>query len=494
MRLAAEAGAFEFAAAEFGAAAFHAGEAGHAHAAHTGHAAGHFAAAGGAAAEEAAGELGHGAFVFHEAAHHVELFDELIDFHDGAAGAVGNAFAAGAVEEVGFGAFGGGHGEDHCFDVLHAFVVYRTSEFLHFAHARDHAEDAFKGSELFHEAHLGEEVVEVELGFLKAFGHAEGLFFIDLFGGFFDEGDDVAHAEDALGHAVGVEDFELLDFFPNAEEFDGAAGDLTHGEEGAAAGVAIQFGHDEAGDADGFVEGFGDGDGLLAGGGVGDEEGLAGLDKGGDFFEFVDEGAVDVLSAGGVEDGDHGALLGEPFEGGFGGADGIDFAGCGGPDGGVEGIAEDLELLDGGGAIEVEGDEDGAFALFFEPVGELGGGGGFAGAVEADHEDALGGLQVQGRGAAAEDFDEFVVEDFDDLLAWGDGAEDFLAHGFGFDGFEEVFGDLEIDVGLEEGEADVLHGVGDIRLADAAEPAQFFEGVFEFVGEEREHGLKGRVD
>ena len=68
----------------------------------------------------------------------------------------------------------------------------------------------------------------------------------------------------------------------------------------------------------------------------------------------------------------------------------------------LPGIAYDLDEAeqDGGGAIEVAGDEQRAAALLFEPVGEFGGGGGFAGAVEAADED-VGRLDEVERGLVA---------------------------------------------------------------------------------------------
>ncbi len=46
-----------------------------------------------------------------------------------------------------------------------------------------------------------------------------------------------------------------------------------------------------------------------------------------------------------------------------------------------------------------------------------------AGAVEADDEDARRLVEIQGLGIAAEQGDEFVVEDLDDLLAGRDAAQ-----------------------------------------------------------------------
>lgn len=268
--------------------------------------------------------------------------------------------------------------------------------FFDFVEAGDEAHEAFHVAEFLDHFHLVEEVGEVEAAFLHAFHGAHGVVFADFVGDLFDHSDDIAHAEDAVGHAFGVEFGELVEFFAFADEFDGFAGDGAHGECGAAAGVAVEFGEDDAGDADGVVEVLGDGDGLLSGGGVGDEECFLGFEEVVEAFEFGDEAFVDFLAAGGVEEED-GALLGfGPDEGFLGDFEDVGFAGGGGVAGDVDLFREGGELVDGGGAVEVAGDEEGAAAFFFEAACEFGGGGGFTGAVEAADEDSGGGIEVEG--------------------------------------------------------------------------------------------------
>ncbi len=80
--------------------------------------------------------------------------------------------------------------------------------------------------------------------------------------------------------------------------------------------------------------------------------------------------------------------------------DDIGFAGCRGVAGDVDLFGERGELVDGGGAVEVAGDEQRAAAFVFQAFGEFGGGGGFAGAVEAADEDAGGRVEVE-RGLVA---------------------------------------------------------------------------------------------
>jgi hypothetical protein len=113
------------------------------------------------------------------------------------------------------------------------------------------------------------------------------------------------------------------------------------------------------------VEGLGDVDGFLAERAVGDEQDLVGLDAGAEVFDLLDQVLVDLEPAGGVEDDAVGG-------GGAGGGEG------GGADGGhvlrgavgVEGElllpGEDLELVDGGGAVDVAGGDERAVAAFLE--------------------------------------------------------------------------------------------------------------------------------
>ena len=55
--------------------------------------------------------------------------------------------------------------------------------------------------------------------------------------------------------------------------------------------------------------------------------------------------------------------------------------------------------------------------------------------------------------------DEFVVDDFNDLFGRRERGGDFLADGASADVVDELGDDGEVDVGLEEGEADLAEGV-----------------------------------
>ena len=115
--------------------------------------------------------------------------------------------------------------------------------------------------------------------FLRSFSSSfAACFGVERLLGALDEREDVAHAEDPAGEAVGVEDLEGVGLLAGAHELDRDAGDGRDRERRAAAGVAVDLGQDQAGDGHRGGERLGDGDGLLAGHRVDDEQRLDRLD------------------------------------------------------------------------------------------------------------------------------------------------------------------------------------------------------------------------
>ncbi len=350
------------------------------------------------------------------------------------AGALGDAAAAAIIKDGGLVALALGHGlDDRLGAVDLAFVDVHALELS--ADAGEEAQKVFHGAHGADLFELAQEVVQGEGALRHFLGDFLGFGFGDLGLGFFDEGDDIAHAENAGGDAVSVEFFDGVELFADADVFDGLAGDGLDGEGGAAAGVRVELGDDDAVEFKLLVEGFGGVDRILAGHGVDDEEDLMGVERGVDLLQLVHEGVIDVEAACGVEDEDVGTF-------GFGGGEGV-FADLGGnADGfavlgdfigfGVEVdlsaaahfgdlFGEDLELRDGCGALEVSGAEHDVFALLFELGGELATGGGFAGALEAAHHDDGGaGGDEHETGLVflvAHELNELVIDELDHLLA-----------------------------------------------------------------------------
>ena len=81
---------------------------------------------------------------------------------------------------------------------------------LHLAHAGQHAQQVGDRAHLADRHHLLEEVLEREaLAGGELAGHPLGLLGVEGLLGLLDQGEHVAHAEDARGHPLGVEDVEV---------------------------------------------------------------------------------------------------------------------------------------------------------------------------------------------------------------------------------------------------------------------------------------------
>ena len=81
------------------------------------------------------------------------------------------------------------------------------------------------------------------------------------------------------------------------------------------------------------------------------------------------------------------------------------------------------------------------------------------------------------RSPAESSVDELVVDDLHDLLAGRQALEDLRPDRLLADARDEVLDDLEVDVGLEQGQADLAHRGIDVGLADPAAAGQRAEGL-----------------
>ena len=141
-------------------------------------------------------------------------------------------------------------------------------------------------------------------------------------------------------------------------------------------------------------------------------------------------------------------------------------------------LADDAQLVDGGGAVDVAGHQQRAAALAAVELAQLGRVGGLAVALQtAHHQHGLAlVLDAQGLGfLAAHQAGEFLVDDLDHLLGGGQAFHDLLAHRpFGHLG-AEVLGHLVVDIGFQQRHAHFPHGRLDVRLIELALAAQLFE-------------------
>ena len=131
-------------------------------------------------------------------------------------------------------------------------------------------------------------------------------------------------------------------------------------------------------------------------------------------------------------------------------------------------------------------------ALIAQPAAELAGQRRLAGTLQAGQHDhrrrVLGELQPAG--LAAEDRDELLVDDLDDLLGRVQRPRDLFAQRARLDRGDELAHDRQGDVGLEQGDANLARNRVDIGLGEAAFAAQSGEDGREPVSEGVEHALQ----
>ncbi len=267
--------------------------------------------------------------------------------------------------------------------------------------------------------------------------------------------------EEGFDEFFGVEGFDVVGGFADADEFDGDVELVADGDDDAAFGGAVEFGEEDTSDVDGFEEFLGLADGVLAGRRVEHQQhfvwgiGDALFDDAADFGELAHQVVLRVQAAGGVDD-EH---VDVAIDGGV-----TRIKGNGGGVGShlvlhdlhINPLRPDGELLDGGGAEGVAGGDHDGLALGFEVAAELGDGGGFAGTVDAGDEDdgGAGGGELKLAGFDGPVGFHFGFEKLEDFIAGGNfsvfprGIE--VGHDFG-SGFDaEVGGDEALLEFVEE--------------------------------------------
>ena len=218
--------------------------------------------------------------------------------------AVGDTQPAGSVDDLRVGPLGRRHAADDRLHPVELAVVDGGQRVLHLARAGQHAQQVADRAHLADRQHLLEEVLERQLAAADLRGGGLGLLGVEVLFGLLDQAEHVAHAEDAAGHPVGMEDVEVLELLAGGREQDRHAGDLAHRQRRAAAGVAVELGQHHAGEADALAERLGRGDGVLADHRVEHEDHFVGVDGLADRGGLAHQLFVDAEAARGVDDDD----------------------------------------------------------------------------------------------------------------------------------------------------------------------------------------------
>ena len=120
--------------------------------------------------------------------------------------------------------------------------------------------------------------------------------------------------------------------------------------------------------------------------------------------------------------------------------------------------------------------------LLFHVARQLGGGGGLTGALEAHHHDHGGAVIGQGQlgSAAAHEVRQLLIDDLHHLLRGSQAVQHICAHGALRDGSNKFLDHFVADVGLQQSEAYLAHGLPDIVFRQAALAPQALESHIQF--------------
>ena len=311
-----------------------------------------------------------------------EPLDKLIDLTDRDTRSVGDTQPTRSVDDFRIGTLGGRHAADDRLQTVERLVVDGRQRVLHLARAGQHAQQVADGPHLADRQHLLEEVLQRQLAAADLRGRFLGPFGVEHLLGLLDEREHVAHAQDAARHPVRVEDVEVLELLTARREQDRHAGDLSHRQCGTTAGIAVELGQHHTGEADALTERLGGGHGVLADHRVEHEDHFVGIDGVADRGGLAHQLVVDAEPARGVDDDDVEVLGLGLGEAGSRHRDGI--TGCrivgpfngpcvGGEDLDTGPLADDLELVDGTGTLQVAGNEQRRIPLILKPFRELSG-------------------------------------------------------------------------------------------------------------------------
>ena len=291
------------------------------------------------------------------------------------------------------------------------------------------------------------------------------------------------------GDAARMEIFQRVGLFAGADQLDRLARHRAHRQRRAAAAVAVDPRQHDAGEADALIEGACEVDRVLAGQGVRDQQHFMRVGRGFDLGRLAHHLFVERGAAGGVEQ--HHVVAAElaGFQCALGDLRGLlprhdrqrrD----------VEVAAQHGQLLHRRRAVDVErGHQHLALVALGHAAGEFCGGGGFAGALKADHHDGdrRHRIEIDGLAVGTKRGDQFVMDDLDHHLAGRDRLDDGGADRLFADAIDEAADHVERDVGLQQRAAHLAHRSVDIGLRQrtaARQPIEYPTKLFRQIVEQ----------
>ena len=314
---------------------------------------------------------------------------------------------------------------------------------------------------------------------------------IDLALHLLDERHDIAHAEDAPGHTLGVKRLQGVEFLADADEDDGLARHLSNRQRRATAGIAIGLGQHDAGQIERAAEGLGGIQRILTGHGINDEQPLVRADGPIDGADLVHQLGIDMQAPGRIDDEHVEHALPRSVESSLRDRDWIARR-IGRMERCPHLLSKSLQLQNRRRAAHISADEEHAlFTAIDEPAGEFSRGRGLAGTLQTGQQHHEGGLgtQLEALARTTHELDKLAVQNRHEHLTRSETSRHLGALRLELDRIDEALDDRQGHVGLKQGHADLAEGLGDVVLANAPLALQTLDGFGESLTQVFEHRM-----
>ena len=288
-----------------------------------------------------------------------------------------------------------------------------------------------------------------------------------------------------------MERFQGIGFLPHPHQLDRLAGDLPDRQCRATTGIAVGLGQDHACERQGFIEGLGRIGRILASHGIHHEQGLVGRNRLMDTTHFRHHGLVHMQPAGRVDDQHIEKLEPRLGQGRLGDFCGILVRGAG-KKGGADLLGQSLQLLDGGGTIDIAAHQQRFLALtFLEMACQLGGCGGLARALQTGQQDHHRGAMVEAQlsGLLSQDPNQLLIDHLDQDLARRKTGAYLTAYRPLPHLIDERFDHRQGNVRVQQRGTHLTQGLLDIFIGQPRLAAQLHQGSIEALGQILEHGI-----
>ena len=137
-----------------------------------------------------------------------------------------------------------------------AIEMRRRNLAFHFGDTGDHPHETANTTDLFNLLQLIAHITEIKLAFAHPLRGAHGFFLIDILNGFFNERNNITHAENAIGNTRGMKLFERIYFFAGTDKLDRLSCNRAHGECRTTTAIAINACEHNAGNANALFKSF----------------------------------------------------------------------------------------------------------------------------------------------------------------------------------------------------------------------------------------------